>query len=318
MPSSGTVTYSVNELDIITDAFENMGVYGAGEVISADDIAVARRKLNMLVKQWVAQADFAPGLKMWTRRRAWLFLQKNQGVYSLGPSGDHAAEDSYVTTTTTAAASAGASTITVTSIAGLSSGMFIAVKLDSGSLQWTTINGAPSGSTVTLTATLTGAAASGARVFAYTNKPRRPFDIDTAALRDVNTVDAYVDPSLILQDYEALTNKTTDGTPDAFYFEAQRTNAKVYLNREPDDVTKVMRLVYTSYIEDFTQTTDTADFPAEWFRALSAQLALDLCPAYQVPVSAELKLMRDESLRMAQNAYPVTSTASFQPDFDNY
>lgn len=60
-------------------------------------------------------------------------------------------------TTITANASGGATTITVASIAGLASGDVIGVKLNTGFYHFTTINGAPSGSTVTLTAAVPGA-----------------------------------------------------------------------------------------------------------------------------------------------------------------
>ena len=153
MATSGTTSFSVTELDILTDAAGNIGLIDPGHELDPEMVVTLRRKLNMLIKQWTAQADYAPGLKMWTRRRGFLFLQKSQAVYSLGPSGDECAAESYVTTTLAAGASSGASTVTVASIAGLASAMRIGVLLASGSFQWTTINGAPSGATVTLTAT---------------------------------------------------------------------------------------------------------------------------------------------------------------------
>jgi hypothetical protein len=311
-----TTSFSITETELIQDAMETAGIIDPHESIDATDYQTARRKLNMLVKQWTGQIDFAPGLKLWTRRRAYLFLQQDQVEYSLGPSGDHATE-SYVTTTLTAGASAGAGTITVASITGLSSGMNIAVELASGALQWTTINGAPAGSTVTLTATLTGIALSGARVFAYTDKVRRPFDIETAVRRDTDGNDTPME-SLLLSHYEALPSKLTDGTPSGLYFEAQRTNAKVYLSCAPEDVTQVVRMVYLSYISDFTQTSDAVDMPAEWYRPLSAQLAIDLRIVFRIPVTPDLVTMRDESLRMARNAYPLNVDTQYQSDPDDY
>ena len=318
MPSSGTTSYSVNELEIITDALESLGVYGAEDTIAAADVVLCRRKLNMIIKQWVAQTDFAPGLKMWTRRLGFLFLQKDQVSYALGPSGDECAASSYVTTTLTAGASGGASTITVASISGLSSGMRIGILLDSGSFQWTTINGAPSGATVTLTATLTGAASNGARVFAYTSKVVLPFEIETAVLHDTDGDDTPMDPHLSLEEYENIPSKTATGTPTSIYFQAKRTNAQIYIDCAPDDVTDVVRFWYLSYVEDSTGTTDTVDFPAEWFRPLSAQLAMDAAPSFGRPVSPELKLMRDESLRIAQNAHASKSTAFYESGPDCY
>lgn len=318
MATSGTTSYSVTETDIISTAYEDAAIYGAGRTISAEDYTLARKKLNMLVKQWVSQVDFAPGLKMWTRRTGWLFLQKNQIEYDLGPTGDECAAETYTRTTLSANASNGASTVTLTSVTGIATTYRIGVLLDSGSIHWTTVNGAPAGQVVTLTAVLTGAASAGNTVYAYATKVHRPFEIVTAVLRDSDGNDSPMDPQLSLDEYEAIPAKSGLGTPASMYFEAKRTNAVVYLDCAPDDLTSVIRFKYLSYVEDSTATTDDIDFPAEWYRPLAAQLGMDLCPAFRKPVPPELVTLRNESLQIAQNAYPAKSEAYYQPDPDSY
>lgn len=318
MATSGTTSYSVNELDVLKAALGKIGVVEIGRSLEAEDIEVSRRNLNLILKQWVSQADFAPGLKMWTRRRGWMFLQKNQIEYDLGPSGDECAAESYVSTTLTANAAQGAGTLTVASITGLASAQRIGVLLDSGSMQWTTINGAPSGSTVTLTATLTGSASSGATVYAYTSKILRPFEIVSAVMRDSDGNDTPMDPNLSVAEYEAIPSKSGTGTPSGLYFEAKRTNAVAYLNCAPDDLTQVVRFVYLSYVEDSTATTDDVDFPAEWYRALVGQLAIDCALDYGMSVTPALMAYRDDGLAMARNAYPAKSTAYYQSEPDVY
>lgn len=66
-----------------------------------------------------------------------------------------------VDTTLSVAAVSTDTTITVASATGISSGDNIAVLLDDGTTHFTTVNGAPSGSVVTLTAAMPGAAAIG-------------------------------------------------------------------------------------------------------------------------------------------------------------
>jgi hypothetical protein len=315
--TSGVVTYSVNEADIIKDALIEIGYLDPTETPSANDITTARRKLNLLVKQWVSQIDFAPGLKMWTRRTGYLFLQSGQSRYTLGPSGDNATE-TYASTTLSASAAASDSTVTVTSATGIATTYYIGVELDSGSIQWTTVNGAPVGSTVTLTDVLTGAASSGNRVFCYQTKVRRPFDLLTGSLRDTDGSDAPIDVGMTLAEYESIPSKGTDGSPSRLYFEAQRTNAVVYLDCEPDDVTKVIRLVYLSYIEDFSAQTDDADFPAEWSRPLCLQLANDCCRPFGRNPPPTLKQDLMEALAMARKAYPDTTVLSYQSEPDEY
>jgi hypothetical protein len=315
MATSGVVTYSINELDIITDAMQGIGELGTDETLNNDDILLCRRKLNMIMKQWSGNTDYAPGFKMWTRKRATLFLQKDQSSYSLGPSGDHASA-SYVTTTLSAAAVLGASTLTVSSITGISNADNIGVLLSTGFFQWTTVNGAPSGSTVTLATTLTAAAASGARIFVYTTKMRRPLTILTAMLKGTDSQETFIDPTMILEEYQGLPDKTVEGTPDRVYYEAQLTNGVAYLNREPDDVTKVVSMVYLSPIEDTTTTTDTIDVPQEYFRPLSLQLQMDISLPFRVPIKPELKGMRDEALSIARSAYPQVDRSYFEPNAD--
>lgn len=317
MATSGTVTYSVNELDIITDALVTIGVLDPDEAPDAGHISVARRKLNLFLKQWTSQLDFAPGLKMWTRRTAYLFLQDGQVVYSLGPSGDHATE-SYVRTTLTASAALGASTITVASATSIANTYYIAVELDSGALQWTTVSGAPSGLTVTLAATLTGAASSGNSVFCYQTKMRRPFKLEAAVLRDVNDKDVPLDAEMLLPEYESIYDKTAEGSPSRLYFEAQRTNAKAFIDCAPDDATKVIRLRYLSYIEDFSAGTNDADLPAEWARPVVLQLANDCCLPFGRPLPRNLRDDLAEALAMARKAYPENIVLSYESDPDSY
>jgi len=73
--------------------------------------------------------------------------------------------------TETAIATAGAlgdTTIDVDSIEDMSDGDYIAVKLDNGDYQWTTVSGTPTGTTVTIAAALTDSVAVDNKVIVYT------------------------------------------------------------------------------------------------------------------------------------------------------
>jgi hypothetical protein len=316
MATSGTVTYSVTEADVIKDALIEIGHLDPTETPTADDIVTARRKLNLIVKQWTSQLDFAPGLKMWTRRRAYLFLQDAQVVYSLGPSGDHATE-TYATTTLSTAEATSSTSIGITSATGMSASDNIGIVLDDGTIHWTTISGAP-GATTTIATGLASAASAGNRVFAYTTKMRRPFDLETGVRRDTSGNDTPIDVNMTLAEYELIGSKTAEGSPSRLYFEAQRTNAKVYLDCAPEDVTEVVRMVYLSYIEDFTAQANDAEFPIEWARPLCLQLANDCCRPFGRKVSPDLKQDLNEALAMARKAYPETAVLEYQSEPDEY
>jgi hypothetical protein len=316
MATSGTVTYSVTEADVIKDALIEIGYLDPTETPTADDIVTARRKLNLIVKQWTSQLDFAPGLKMWTRRTGYLFLQEDQTKYSLGPSGDHATE-TYVQTTLSTDEALGSTSLSLTSTTGMSASDNIGIVLDDGSIHWTTISGAP-GAPTTIATGLASAATSGNVVFAYTTKMRRPFELLSGVLRDADGNDSPIDVNLSLQEYEAIYSKGSEGSPSRLYFEAQRTNAVAYIDCAPEDVTKVIRLPYLSYIEDFSAQANDADFPIEWARPLCLQLANDCCRPFGREPKQSLKLDLQEALTMARKAYPETAVLEYQSEPDEY
>jgi len=320
MASSGSVDYSIDAATIIKTAYEDLGVIGEGVSPSANQNTLAMTRLNLIAKQWMGKNDFAPGLKMWSRKRAYLFLDKGQNSYTLGPTTTETGtnnkwSNSYVQTTLSTTAANGASAAVVTATTGIASGYRIGIVLDSGSIFWTTVSGALTGNSVPLTSVTTGAAAAGNVVFCYatTTQGRRPLQILTAVRRSIEGIDSELS-SMLLEEYEALSNKIADGTPSAFYYESQLTDGVIYLDMEPVDATDVIRVAYLSPIEDFDSTTDTPDFPQEWFSPLVDELKLRLWPAYPMNDYNILKLQRDESLSIARNANPETTKIYFEPD----
>jgi hypothetical protein len=315
MASSGSVDFSVNRDEIIKDAMFEIGALGDSETPTDADIQLYSRYLNRLVKQWQGQSDFAPGLKMWSRKRATLYLQDSEASYTLGPNGDNWAV-SPVETTTTAAKTVGSSTLTVASITGLSSGMYVGVVQNNNVVHWTTINGAPSGSTVTLTAVTTAAVSSGTSVFAYTTKARRPLSILTLNYRNSENVDYPLYP-MSLVEYEDRAKKSDVFTPSRYYYESQLTDGELYLDYAPSDTSCRLKAVYISVIEDFDASTDTPDYPQSWSRALHYGLAVDIYgTARQGEPTRRLIGLRDEAIAIARNQDAETSTLYFQPGLE--
>lgn len=315
MAASGSYDYSVTASDLITGAMENIGAIAAGESPTTNETTMCLRTLNLLVKQMMGDSDNDLGVKMWSRKRAYLFLQSGQGSYSLGPSGDHCTQ-TYVTSTLTVAAAGGASTVTLASVTGMATTYNIGIELDSGSIQWTTINGAPSGLVVTLTATLTGAAASGNRVFVYQTKIAfRPLSILTAVLRDSANDDTPMDP-MDLSAYEGISSKTADGSPGNYYYESQLTNGVMYLDAEPDDVTKVIRFVAMSPVDDLDATTDSIAYPQQWYAALEWGLSKRIAPKFGAQWTPAMESTYKEAMGLAQTIDPDTTTMYFQPGIE--
>ena len=103
MPTSGSINLSASRDDIITEALELLGVLAEGDSPTAAQLTSCARTLNYMVKTW--QAD---GINLFAVQQAYLFLIKNQSVYSLlSTTTDHYTA-SFVETTTSAAAVSGA------------------------------------------------------------------------------------------------------------------------------------------------------------------------------------------------------------------
>lgn len=306
----GVAEFSMNQLDIITAALESCGAVGDGESISAGDYEVAVRHLNMLVKQWQGTADFAPGLKAWSRKRATLFLALNSTSYDLGPSGDPWAT-TYSSTTLSGAEASGQTVLSITSTSGIAANTNIGVVLDSGDIHWTYATTTGVG-TVTVNDQLPSAAASGNKVYFYTAQGKRPISIIHAALIDENNQETPLTP-MDVYGYAHITDKTQEGDPTAYYYEGQLTNGVFYLDSAPQDTTKKIAITYLAPIQSIDLTTDTPDYSAEWYRPLVAQLAIDLCVPFKLPVPEDLRILRNESLSIAQNVDPETTNIYFQP-----
>ena len=312
MSTSGSVDYSQNRDQIITRALNVLDVVGVGFTASATQISHAANVLNMLIKSWQGQTDFARGLKVWARKRGYLFLQTGQHEYTL--PGDHWT-NSYVTTTTTAAALSGASSIDIASATGMTTGDYLGVELSTGALQWTTISGAPS-TTLTLAGSLTANVASGARVFAYTTRATRPLSLIAAVRRDVNGTDTPMEMLRTATTYEAITLKSATGTPGLVFYEPTLPAGWLSLDTEPTDVTDVLRLTYVRPLEDVDASTDDLDYPQEWFRPLSMGLAREIAPDYGVQWDQQKEMIYKEALAIAQQANPEVSDAYFEPGRD--
>jgi hypothetical protein len=313
--SSGSVDFSVNRDEIIKAALRAARIVGKDQTPDSTHISTGSEALNMIVKQWQGKADFAPGLKVWSRKVAYLFLQQGEHQYDLGPSGDHWT-GTYYSTTLDAAEATSQTVISVTSTTNMTNSDNIGIVLDDGTIHWSTISSFSAGDTVTIATGLASAAASGNRVFWYTSKARRPLEILTAVLRDTSTQDVPLYP-MSLEAFESITDKTADGTPQYYHYEPMLTNGRISFDIEPDDVTKIVRVVFLGTLEDFDALADTPDYPQEWFRALKFQLAMDLWPEYKDgDPPASLKISRDEALMIAQNTNPETTDEYFQPGLE--
>lgn len=156
------ITYNSKNLDFLTDVYRlqfdnprqvlaNASVSRIYEVLNVSPDLLISFGLRWLVNSNASDATLKRKLYQWfewaSQGKPWTFARDSSKVTS---------------TTLSAGASAGDLTLTVTSISGLSSGDQCIVR-SATQMELIKINGAPSGSTVTLTETLNFDYASGSR-----------------------------------------------------------------------------------------------------------------------------------------------------------
>jgi hypothetical protein len=309
MATSGTTTFTRSRDQIITSALRKVSAFESGETPDSDAITDASAALNSLLKHWQGS-----GVCIWTAKEAILFPQVAQTSYILGASTDHAT-DTWAETELTAAAANGASTITVASIAGIAATYKIGVQLDSGTFQWTTVNGAPVGSTVTLTAALTGAAASGNLVVAYQTDLVRPLQVISARRHNFDSGSDTPLEEMARAEYQDMPNKTTQSTINSYYYDRRggsTTTGLFYVWPAPSTVTEAVKMTIMRPIEIFSASGNDADIPQEWIRALEWGLADEIADEYDVPEPKRTRIERRAAQYLQEANWGEKELMSFQ------
>ena len=311
MATSGSIDFTANRDDIVTEALEQMGVLAEGQTPSADQLTSMSRTLNMLVKAWQAE-----GLNLFAVQKLYVYLEKNKNEYLLGGSTTDHISAEYNRTTTSATSVSGASTITVSSITDMAASDYIGVKQSDGTMHWTTINGAPAGSTVTLTDVTTDTIDSGVTVYFYTAKANRPMKISNVVVTD--SISAQDIPIWMIsrQEYIELPNKTSDGVVNSVYYDPQINLGKLYVWPESDTVDKYLTIWVQRTLEDFDAASDDADFPQEWFLPLAMNLAVLSCTKYGVPRTQRSHIANiAHGLKVMAESFDREDGFQFQPEF---
>lgn len=316
MATSNSQNFTQNRDQIIQDAFEDSGVYGANETIEDVDTQKANRLLNKMIKAWQTK-----NIGLWNIKEAALFLQNNQNSYDIGSgSTDHCA-NVYVTTTNSVGANSGDNTITLTTVDGMSVNDNIGVELDNATRQWTTITAINTGTNVvTLNTTLTDSVAANNTVITYTTSINRPLAIPNARRFNLTT---NTDVPIILKrhaEYFNIPNKTNTGDVTSYYYDKQLSLGINYVWPVPNSVKDIIKFTYFDVIEDFDSATDNADFPNEWLEAITAGLAYRIAMSgYGVPKDKreQLKAWADETFFAANSFDNEEGVVSVVPHLES-
>jgi hypothetical protein len=312
MATSGDKQLILTAGQIARDALRKSGVYAIHDSIPAEEFNNTLRDLNLLIIE-----QQASGFHIWNDRRATLFLQYGQAKYLLGSTGDNATED-YNSTTLSSNATAPTSTIQVSSIENISDGDYIGIIKNDNYIFWTTVNGAPSGSTVTLTDDLDGDANSGNTVYTYTTKITKPIEITEVLVKraDNNEVGLL---KMSRQEYFEMSNKNSTGIPTQYYYHNTIDNGTIYLWPTSTNANNVINFTYQPYLDIFKEESNTPDLPPLWYNALVWKLAYDLCSSYGKSIEAitRIKMRAEESLMLARNSDNENCKLIFKDNYDS-
>lgn len=104
---------------------------------------------------------------------------------------------------------------------------------------------------------------------------------------------------LTRQEYNMLGNKTSAGNPIQVFYDPQRDYGDLYVFPVPsatDAASNVITITYQRPFEDFDASTDTPDFPQEWFDAVTYGLATRLAPEYGLPIPDRKTLWQEMTI----------------------
>ena len=300
--------------DIVNAALRLIGEIDANQPVPAVQTQDGLEALNYMVKDWQNQ-----GLHLWTKTEGILFLDAGKRDYLLGPSGDEATTaDDFVNTEMSVAGVSTDTTLNIDSSAGMAIGDKIGVLLDSGTRQWTTISTIPDSTSVTIPASgLTGAVAIDNSVFTFTNLIDRPIRLLQLRRDTIDSVDEIEATQWSREEYFAQPNKTSQGTINNWYYSPQLTNGRIYIWQTANNADQLARFTFERPIDILDSTTDSPDFPAEWFRTLKYNLAADIGPEYTIAqdrldrITGKAEILLDAALGFDSEA----DSMSIQPNF---
>ncbi len=101
------------------------------------------------------------------------------------------------------------------------------------------------------------------------------------------------------QEYNLLGSKVLSGNPVQCYYDPRRDNGILYVFPVPSSTQVTqneIHLVYQAPFEDFDASTDTPDFPQEWYDAITYGLACRLAPEYGVDAASRNLLWKEMTL----------------------
>lgn len=304
MSTSGTYNFgSPQNVEIITDAYERAGVLP--DFITQQKIETALRSINFILQAWVNK-----GLNLFTVKQGMISLNNGQTAYTLPNNGIDILEATVRTSSRNLGGTPASSAGGVAAYAFDGNPLTACTQTAPNgniSYNWGAGNYAISmlGVTSFLTLPYTLVAEFSFDGLTWTTGltiptqtfnqnqltwfvvpvpiPASNFRIRETGGSTLNISELYFNTNIndriinraSRSEYIAYPNKTQTGTPSTFWVDRQ-INPVVYIYLTPDGTYNNMFYTYTRQIQDIGALTDTAEIPARFLDALTAELAFRL------------------------------------------
>ena len=311
MALSGSVNYSINRDEFITEAYKDMGLIRPGGSPTADELTDVANRLNIMIKAFMAD-----GLQSWVIKRATLIPSLGTQSYSLGTA--HCSQTMYKTEVKVAA-SATDTSIDVDDTTNMSASDNIGIVTDDGTIHWTTISSVTDSDTVVISSGLDSAAAVDNHVYWYTTAINRPNELLEVYRREYDTVTDVPMTRMSREEYDTLSDKDQQGTPVNFYYDPQLTTGDLYVWQTADStfsMNNVFEIRYKKPFDDMDSSTDDFEFPQEWYEALLLGLEARIARRVGYPGGDYMTLKMDaEKAKMDALSFDIENTSIFfRPD----
>ena len=315
MATSGTYTYTLNTLQVIKDALIEAGVINDTEEVDNTMYDSALRRLNRNLKSLQIK-----GLLLWRVKEITLLLEDGKTSYTLGPSGDRCSE-TIVRTTLGAAEAAAQTELTVASSSGMTAADIVGIELDDGTVDWTTISSVDNSTTITVDDALTGAAASGNVVYAYTSLAPKPIRIHSAYVIKDDSENSHTPLNIIpFDEYFQRNDKLTESYPNDIYFHPELTTSQLKIWPLSDNNIARVVMMAELPLDDSTITTDDVAVPNWWYNAIHYRMAWGLAESYGAPADKVRRLRETAFIEEeeATNFSPEHTYIQLTPEYPGY
>jgi hypothetical protein len=234
-----------------------------GEDLDPSEIKFAARRLNSMIKNWVVH-----GFRLWKRQRKTITLVAGQSSYTIGQ------EASGTTTSTTAnkLVDLDADFITDATVGDK--------VLNTSDSTDTTISAIDSKTHLSVASDIFTSGESYTITTADESLPRPDRILECNRIYDGNEVTM---TAMSLQEYNNLPNKSQTGTPINYFYDPVLNNGRLYFWLTPgtsEAAGFTVEIVAVTQVNDLDNSTDTFDFPQEWYEPLIINLAYKLSGAY--------------------------------------